>query len=519
MAKSYVLESIFSCVTMSTSLPFMAVGFMLVLYLAQDLLFPKSKPLPPGPRPMPLIGNIHQHQSESPWAKHQEWHRKYGPIISLKLGSRTVIMLGSQKVVRDFAKMGNLYSSRPRLILVGEWMFSGMLPALMPNGAQWQTTHKLIAPLFAGHAVKAYNVAEDLESARMVYDLLGKQWHSTYFRTYTSSIVKLLGYGQRDEPDQADEAARVEALIYESFSAVSIDKVLVDLYPCLNYLPAVFAKFKMSARIYQKRVLEVWSTRAKRAIQRSDVWTWTQVLYNNKPEAVSWKQLIFMLFELESAATITTSQFLNIFVAAALEHPDSIKRAQSELDRVVGHNRLPNFDDQDHLPYLNAFILEITRHRTMVPVGFPHAAMEEGEYMGYRIPTDALIMSNQLLLNMDESTYVNPDVFRPDRWIENPSLPMPSLFGFGRRKCPGARMANDSIFIAIARLLWAFDIKQAGKKKLTSPRDTHNLLYTPQTENVTFEVRSATHHAVVERQWLDLDKDERHLMERVSQYM
>ncbi|KAE8134440.1 cytochrome P450 [Aspergillus pseudotamarii] len=505
---------------MSINLACIVVGCLLALYLAQDFLYPKTKPLPPGPQPLPLIGNIHQHQSASPWGKHQEWHRKYGPIITLKLGSRTVIMLGSQKVVRDFARMGYLYSSRPRLILVGEWMFSGMLPALMPNGAQWDASHKLIAPLFAGHAVKTYNEAEALESARMVYELLGTQWHPTYFRTYTSSIAKLLGYGQRDGPDQADEAAQVEALIYEAFGAVSIDKVLVDLYPCLDHLPAVFAKFKMTARRHQKRVLDLWSLRAKRAIQRSDVWSWTQVVHKNMPEAVmSWEHFIFLLFELESAATITTAQFLNIFVTIALEHPHSIQRAQSEMDAVVGHDKLPSFTDQDQLPYLNAFILEIARHRTMVPVGFPHAAMEEGEYMGYRIPTDALIMSNQWLLNMDESTYDNPEVFRPDRWIENPSLPLPSLFGFGRRKCPGERMAKDSIFIAIARLLWAFDIKQTAQEKRASSTDTHNLLYIPQIENVTFEVRSAKHRAVVERQWRELDKDERHLMERISRYM
>ncbi|KAE8364637.1 cytochrome P450 [Aspergillus caelatus] len=502
---------------MSTNLAFIIVSCMLGLYLVHDFLYPKTKPLPPGPRPLPLIGNIHQHQSSSPWGKHQEWHRKYGPIITLKLGSRTVIMLGSHKVVRDFARMGFLYSSRPRLILVGEWMFSGMLPALMPNGAQWEASHKLIAPLFGGNAVKAYNEVEDLESARMVYELLGKQWYSTYFRTYASGIANLLGYGHRDGPD---EAARVEALIYEAFGAVSIDKVLVDLYPCLNHLPAVFAKFKLTARSHQKHVLDLWSMRAKRAIQRSDVWSWAQVVHKNKPEdVVSWEHFIFLLFELESAATITTAQFLNIFVAVALEHPDSIQRAQQELDAVVGRDRLPSFAEQDQLPYLNAFILEIARHRTMVPVGFPHAAMEEGEYMGYRIPTDALIISNQWLLNMDESTYDNPEVFRPDRWIENPSLPLPSLFGFGRRKCPGERMAKDSIFIAIARLLWVFDIKQSGQEKYVSSTDTHNLLYIPQIENVTFEVRSTKHRAVVERQWREMDKHERHLMERISRHM
>ena len=75
-------------------------------------------------------------------------------------------------------------------------------------------------------------------------------------------------------------------------------------------------------------------------------------------------------------------------------HPEVQKRAQAELDAVVGPNRLPEFEDQDSLPYICALTKELLRWRTVVPLSIPHRSMQDDEYRGYLIPKGSLVFSN-----------------------------------------------------------------------------------------------------------------------------
>ena len=75
-------------------------------------------------------------------------------------------------------------------------------------------------------------------------------------------------------------------------------------------------------------------------------------------------------------------------------HPDEQKKAQAELDRVVGTDRLPEFSDEDSLPYICALIKELLRWRSVVPLGIPHRSVEEDQYRGYRIPKGSIVIAN-----------------------------------------------------------------------------------------------------------------------------
>ena len=75
-------------------------------------------------------------------------------------------------------------------------------------------------------------------------------------------------------------------------------------------------------------------------------------------------------------------------------HPHVVKKAQEELDRVVGKERLPGFSDRDNLPYISALLKELLRWACPTPVGMPKQAMEDDVYKGYRIPAGATIIEN-----------------------------------------------------------------------------------------------------------------------------
>ena len=75
-------------------------------------------------------------------------------------------------------------------------------------------------------------------------------------------------------------------------------------------------------------------------------------------------------------------------------YPEVQKRAQAELDTIVGTGRLPTLDDEKSLPYISALIKECLRWKSVTPLGVAHLSIEEDEYKGYRIPKGSIVVSN-----------------------------------------------------------------------------------------------------------------------------
>ncbi|KAG6868219.1 hypothetical protein C0993_006082 [Termitomyces sp. T159_Od127] len=136
-----------------------------------------------------------------------------------------------------------------------------------------------------------------------------------------------------------------------------------------------------------------------------------------------------------------------------------MQKAQAELDSVVGAGRLPGFEDQNALPYMQALIKEITRWRPIAPTAVAHAATENSVYKGLFIPKGSTIYANNFAILADPEMFPEPDIFKPERFLDNPdSKSYKMAFGYGRRMCPGMHIALQGIYIAISRLLWAFEI-------------------------------------------------------------
>ena len=109
----------------------------------------------------------------------------------------------------------------------------------------------------------------------------------------------------------------------------------------------------------------------------------------------------------------TTTSVLEFFAVASVLHPDSVGKAQEELDFVVGKNRLPSFDDIPNLPYITAFIKEVLRWRPVLPMGLPHSPREDDEYLGYHIPKGTLVVENQWAINLDNESFQDSHKFMP----------------------------------------------------------------------------------------------------------
>ena len=128
-------------------------------------------------------------------------------------------------------------------------------------------------------------------------------------------------------------------------------------------------------------------------------------------------------------------------------YPTIQRRAQDELDCVVGLDRLPTPADREHLPYINALMKEILRWHPIAPTGLPHAVAEDDFYEGYFIPKGSVVIPNIWYFAHDPEVYHDPMDFDPSRFLgPSPEAdPHSIVFGFGRRACPGKELASSSI--------------------------------------------------------------------------
>ncbi|KIK95912.1 hypothetical protein PAXRUDRAFT_826541 [Paxillus rubicundulus Ve08.2h10] len=175
------------------------------------------------------------------------------------------------------------------------------------------------------------------------------------------------------------------------------------------------------------------------------------------------------------ASAETTSSSLIIFTLAMVENPRVWKRAQAEIDSVIGMDRLPEFDDRSSLPYVEAILRETMRWQPVVPLSIPHATTSSDVYKGFYIPKGATVFTNIWAMSRDEARYPNAAKFIPERFLTaegalNEDEPSGFVFGFGRRRCPGRHVADASLWIAFATMLATLDFnlaKDAGGEDIT----------------------------------------------------
>jgi cytochrome P450 len=168
-------------------------------------------------------------------------------------------------------------------------------------------------------------------------------------------------------------------------------------------------------------------------------------------------KLFFFVF------TDTSTVTLEWVMAELLQHPDIMKRAQAELDNIVGTNRLVEESDLQNLPYLQAILKENFRIHPPAPLMVPHCSIETSQVQGYNLPANTRVLVNLWAMGRDPSIWANPLQFDPNRFMQHHDIDVQGQnfellpFGTGKRACPGRPLANLFVQIALARLLQSFD--------------------------------------------------------------
>ncbi|KAJ6050226.1 uncharacterized protein N7446_005535 [Penicillium canescens] len=498
--------------------------FLSVIFILQKTF--RSR-LPPGPLQLPILGNIHPSSRYNPWLRFQRWHEKYGPIYSLRYGSQTVVVVGSHKPVKDLLeRRADIYSSRPAYRYGNRYMSRGLHTVLLPYGPQWRTHRRIQNAAVKDSMISGYRQIQDIESLQLLHDLLEAEDFSPHFHRYSSGVIFGILYGKRLEHHDQGEIQQIRDLADATLDAMTQRyAILIDLFPWLDYIPRVLAPWKRKGEeIHEEALRHFTKNLFTAALSRR--WNAVQEASSiGDAQSLDIEELSYIFGILHAGGDEAAAETLRNFVMASVLHPKTVAEAQREIDKVVGScpTRLPTFDDLPNLPYVRAIVQEVLRWRPTFPLGLPHAVSQDHEYMGYSIPKGTVIIPNQWALNRDEHLFPEPEEYRPDRWlaVENGSHSSPSRtaqwdslasFGFGKRSCPGEKLARNSLNLAVARLLWGYNFRH----KVTEHGDTVHIdpwSYTQKLMAVAspFEahitVRSQDHESLIKSMWSGAEKD------------
>ncbi|KZT61615.1 cytochrome P450 [Calocera cornea HHB12733] len=392
-----------------------SVAVLALFLLLRGLRLAPTRPLPPGPRGLPFVGNLFQLPSKLMWFQMVEWSKEYGPMFSYTILGQTVIVLTRVKEATDLLdRMSAKTSDRPRMIKLSEHM-----------------------------------------CRRMEFASSSIAWRSLFGH----ETIPLLGF---------DPTKPIEEFSAEIFRCVVPGGSIVDVFRFLNPIILRFKYFRRySDRCYQ--TITAFFLKAYSDPQVDTVPSLSSKLKGNK-ERFGMKDDIDCSWvggTLFIAAQDTTATSLRWFFVAMLLYPETALAARAQLASVVG-DRPPSFSDSERLPQIDALVKELLRWRPAAAGGIPHMANEDIIYKNYLIPKGAIISPVAWSICRDPSLYPNGDTFDPSRFLdEMGNIKRPAqhshddylAFGHGRRICVGKNLAINTLWITIATLLWAFDFQ------------------------------------------------------------
>ncbi|EMD38686.1 hypothetical protein CERSUDRAFT_105266 [Gelatoporia subvermispora B] len=455
----------------------------LILFAAQLIARKRRSnlPLPPGPPRQPVIGNLLDVTTSSPWLHYLRMGESCGSdIICLKIFSTHIIVTNTLAASLDLLEKRSLtYSDRPYMTMLNDLIGIKWSLPMMEYSEKWKESRKMFQHELGSENAKKYRAVEVEESQKLLVRLLKKpEDFAKHIRYLAGASIVSISYGIRPKPENDPYIKIGEESLHAIATAADAGTYMVDVFPILKHLPEWFpgAKFKRDAAVFRKwtdALLHTPYNSVKDRMARGEIPDCAATsLYDafckDARDPASSEELIkSTLGSMYIGGADTTVSTLGSFFLAMVLYPDVQSKAQKEMDTVVGAGRLPDFSDQRSLPYITAVVKECLRWNPTLPLNFARCSREDDVYAGYYIPKGSIVLCNLRAILHNQDNYPEPSVFNPDRFMRDGDLnldildPASVAFGFGRRICPGRFMALDSIWIAIASILATYTISKA----------------------------------------------------------
>ncbi|KAG2076149.1 cytochrome P450 [Suillus decipiens] len=448
-----------------------------VLYKTSPLAGRKGILLPPGPparwswsNAFPTANTAHALT---------DLVREYGPIVSFRQGGQVIVVIGSIEAATDIMeKEGGSLGDRPRSIAAGEMLSNGMRLLLARSGERFRRLRKAIHTHLQPKAAETYQGIQREHTMDFILDVLNDPMnHHKHAHRYAVSVILRVTYGKSAPTANTDpEVVGIRRVIERFLAIIRPGTYLVDRVPLLRYLPGYGKQLHEwhheELELFRHQLSRVKSEMDQNIASSSFAKT---LLENTEEHRLSTDEMSYLAGTLFEAGSHTITVGITNMIMAAACHPLAQATVHEELDMIIGSDRAPTFQDLSSLPQLHAFLLEALRWRPINTIGSPHRATKDIFWQGYCIPESAIVYGCHWTLSRDPIFFPDPENFNPQRWLDSEGRIKDKMnlkflaYGFGRRVCPGLHLANNSLYINLALLLWSFRIAQ----RPDAPINTH----------------------------------------------
>ncbi|KAJ7650917.1 cytochrome P450 monooxygenase [Roridomyces roridus] len=470
----------------------------------------------PGPPKLPLIGNLFDIPRSREVLAYNAMADKYGPIVNLSVLGKNIFVISSARILLElFGQRGTNYSGRPHSSMLHDLMDLKWIFAFKSYGSSWRDNRKMFHTQFQESVLPDLRPLQLKSTHAMLRTVLASPNMDDFFthlHFHVGSCLMEITYG----PDTAPRTARLIGMaddVITAWSKVAVPgSYIVDVLPIFRFLPERLIPgggFKKEARICKAKAVEARDAPFERVQAEMAAGTAPTSFVSNLLNAfgtdADHEMIKTCAGTVYFAGTEALSVCLQAFVMAMVAFPDVQKKAQAELDQVVGTDRLLDFGDQNVLPYCNAIVQEVLRWNPPAPLASPHLSVNPDTCEGYDIPANSLVVPNLWKILHDPEIFPNPAQFRPERFLASEyvggKLPREVLetyeivFGPGRRICPGRYFVPAQLFISMASILSVFDLSPVlgadGKKEKVEANFTYGLANHPTPFKVSVTPRRA----------------------------
>ncbi|XP_059102775.1 cytochrome P450 2C25 isoform X4 [Peromyscus eremicus] len=379
--------------------------------------------LPPGPTPLPVIGNFLQIDVKDISQSLTNFSKVYGPVFTLYLGRQPTVVLHGYEAVKE---------------------------ALIDHGEE-----------FAGRG--SFPMAEKINKGLGIIFSNGSRWKE--IRRFSLMTLRNLGMGKRTIEDRVQEEAQclVEELRKTNGSPCDPTFIL-SCAPC-NVICSIIFQNRFD---YKDQDFLTFMEKVNENVRiLSSPWLQAN---NNQQSEFTLEHLTTTVNDLFGAGTETTSTTLRYALLLLLKHPHVTAKVQEEIERVVGRHRSPCMQDRSHMPYTDAMIHEVQRFIDLIPTNLPHAVTCDTKFRNYLIPKGTTVITSLSSVLHDSKEFPNPEVFDPGHFLDkNGNFKKSDYFmpfSAGKRICAGEGLARMELFLFLTTILQNFKLKS-----LVHPKD------------------------------------------------
>nr|DBA19427.1 TPA: hypothetical protein GDO54_015265 [Pyxicephalus adspersus] len=427
--------------------------------------------MPPGPRPLPLIGNLNLVDLKRPYKSLMELSEKYGEIFTIYFGPKKMVVITGYNAVKNaLVNQADEFGERADIPVFK--LMNKEKGIAFSNGESWRVIRR-----FTLSTLRDFGMGKKTIEARIQDELVpliehfkshkGKPFDpDLIINSAVSNVICSIIFGERFDYDDP-VFQKLVGIVGENRTLVGSPKLLL-----LNFFPGILTFLGAHKQLMQNvnDLSEFVLKRIKHQRQEFDINAISGFIDAYLMKQASSKaekyfddeNLVYSVIDLFEAGTETTATTLRWAMLLMMKYPEIQKKVQEEIQTYMKQGQLPTVDDRKNMPYTEAVIHEVQRFGNILPLNVSHKTPSDVNFQGYCIPKGTEVIPLLTSVLYDKTQWKTPDEFNPNHFLDadgkfvKHDAFMP--FSAGRRACVGESLAKMELFLIFTGLLQTFTL-------------------------------------------------------------